>query len=74
MKAETIQKGLWYKVYSDDGEYLGQVMQKLGSLNRPLGRWAFGVKDAPVSFGHNFKSLKDAAIALQKKVHNVTVS
>lgn len=68
MKAETIQKGLWYKIYTDNGEYLGQVMQRLGSLNRPTGKWAFGVKDMPVSFGHNFSSLQAAAIALQNKV------
>lgn len=74
MKAQTIQKGLWYKIYTDNGDYLGQVMQKLGSLNRPLGKWAFGVKDQPVSFGHNYPSLQAAAIALQKKAQNVSVS
>ena len=67
MKIETVQKGLWYKVYSSDGVLVGQLMQKLGSLNRPLGKWAFGVGDGPVSFGQNYKSAQAALDALKKK-------
>ena len=67
MKAVTVQKGIWYKIYTDDNEYIGQVMQKVGSCNRPTGSWGFALGNNTPPFGHNYKSPNLAIQAMIKK-------